>query len=109
MIASYLYFVLNALENNKKLFQNKAMNTRIENDFESEIMQYIYEKINIKLTKTEIKYILHCLKNYSFIEEKEDDQVGTLVNEIMYIVEKTYNIKLEENLSLIHILLQRLS
>lgn len=44
MIASYLYFVLNALENNKKLFQNKAMNTRIENDFESEIMQYIYEK-----------------------------------------------------------------
>ena len=87
MIASYLSFVLNARENNKKLFQNKAMNTRIENDFESEIMQYIYEKINIKLTKTEIKYILHCLKNYSFIEEKEDDQVGTLVNEIMYIVE----------------------
>lgn len=97
MIASYLSFVLNTRENNKKLFQNKAMNTRIENDFESEIMQYIYEKINIKLTKTEIKYILHCLKNYSFFEEKEDDQVGTLVNEIMYIVEKTYNIKLEEN------------
>ena len=45
MIASYLSFVLNARENNKKLFQNKAMNTRIENDFESEIMQYIYEKI----------------------------------------------------------------
>lgn len=56
-----------------------------------------YTKKNIKLTKTEIKYILHCLKNYSFIEEKEDDHVGTLVNEIMYIVEKTYNIKLEEN------------
>lgn len=60
-------------------------------------MQYIYEKINIKLTKTEIKYILHCLKNYSYIEEKEENHVDTLVNEIMYIVEKTYNIKLEDN------------
>ena len=97
MIASYLSFVLNARENNKKIFQNKATNSRIENDFESEIMQYIYEKINIKLTKTEIKYILHCLKNYSYIEEKEENHVDTLVNEIMYIVEKTYNIKLEDN------------